>query len=465
MKNLFIVACCFFAGNSLYSQTKTTSAFEPTYWGVVLEHPNMDKVKVKNDIVYTENEKKKLHIDIYSLGDNSLTRKPAIIFLNAIGETDGQPKVKSWAIYRTWPRLMAAYGYIGISMETDGNRVQECFDELFHFISKEGGKYGIDENRIGVYAASANTTQSGNYLMKENIHPGIKAAVLYYGNMPSVPLRKNLPVLFVVAEGDVSATNYQHIWGEVLKNKAPWTIKMASALPHGFDAFSDNDEARIVVKETISFWKNHLDPVVKPSWKKSVEREIVETQYWQNYPRLLEMMRQWKQNRAGTSDPAAERLYANALMNTGNFAEAETIFKRWIENDLSGNTFLLRDMVIIYYGLGKKQEAEYYLDRLMRTSSQQRNQLLGIAGRLYQLRLYASAAEFYDKANRIEGTGRDYYNAACCFALANNKEKSFENLVMAIEYGFVSKQQYESDADLELLRSDGRWNEILKKLK
>jgi tetratricopeptide (TPR) repeat protein len=465
MKRLFVITAIAFTLYSVQAQTRSISALDPTYWGVVLEHPGMNKVKLTKDVVYREHDKKKRHLDIYTMEEGQGTKKPVIIFLNGIGDREGQPTMKSWAIYQSWPRLMAAYGYVGVSMETDGNKVQDCFDDLFRFISKEGSKYGMDENRIGVYAASANTTQSGNYLMKATIHPGIKAAVLYYGNMPTVPLRKDLPVLFVVAEGDVRGNSYQHIWNEVLKNKAPWTIKMASGLPHGFDAFSDTDEARIVVKETISFWKNHLDPVVKPGWKKSVEREIVETQYWQNYPRLLEMMRQWKQNHAGASDPAADRLYANALMNTGNFDEAEKIYRGWVEQDTTGNPVLLRNLAIIYYGLRKKQEAEYLLKKLTDSNLEGRNQLMVTASRLYQLQLYADAGDVYEKANSMESIARDYYNAGCCFSLAGNSSKAFENLLKAAELGFNSKQQYEADKDLENIRNDHRWKDLLSKLK
>jgi hypothetical protein len=465
MKRLIIAAAFALTLYSTQAQTRAVSPLDPTYWGVVLELPGMKKVRLIKDVVYRVQDKKKWHLDIYEREENRGTKKPVIVFLNGIGDREGQPTMKSWAIYQSWPKLMAASGYVGISMAADGNRIQDCFDDLFRFISSEGSKYGIDENRIGVYAASANTTHSGNYLMKANHHPGIKAAVLYYGNMPTVPLRKDLPVLFVVAEGDVRGNNYQHVWNEVLKNKAPWTIKMASGLPHGFDAFSDNDEARIVVKETISFWKNHLDPVAKPGWKKSVEREMVETQYWQNYPRLLEMMRQWKQDHAGTSDPAADRLYANALMNTRNFAEAEKIYRGWVEQDTTGNPALLRNLAIIYYGLGKKQEAEDFLKKLTESNLEGRNQLIVTASRLYQLQLYADAGDVYEKANGMENVARDYYNAGCCYSLAGNPSKALENLLKAAELGFNAKQQYETDKDLDNIRNDHRWKDVLSKLR
>ena len=97
----------------------------------------MKKVVVKKDITYLKDEKGSLNIDIYSPPNlKSNETRPAIIFLNAIGENAGQRKVKSWGIYTTWPQLMAAQGYIGISMEADGGRIQQSIQELFKFIAE-----------------------------------------------------------------------------------------------------------------------------------------------------------------------------------------------------------------------------------------------------------------------------------------------------------------------------------------
>ncbi|MBK8424679.1 MAG: hypothetical protein IPL27_01300 [Lewinellaceae bacterium] len=67
----------------------------------------------------------------------------------------------------------------------------------------------------------------------------------------------------VVAESDAGPGVYDQLWKEVLVNHAPWTIKMASNLPHAFDAFSDNDESRRVILETISFWKTTSTPFLR----------------------------------------------------------------------------------------------------------------------------------------------------------------------------------------------------------
>jgi hypothetical protein len=109
--------------------------------------------------------------------------------------------------------------------------------------------------------------------MSDHAYPGIRAAVLYYGFSAGGPFRKDHPLFFVVTEGDARRNNFGFLWNEVLKNNAPWTIKMGTGVPHAFDAYTDNDDARKIIKETISFWKNQLHPVQEPMFPHSRMRD------------------------------------------------------------------------------------------------------------------------------------------------------------------------------------------------
>ena len=173
-----------------YAQNNNRDAsLDPLSYGVVMDDPAMKNVIVKRDIIYLEDKKGSLNLDMYlppQLKPNE--KRPAIIFLNAIGENPGQRKVKTWGIYSTWPKLMAAKGYIGISMETDASRIQESIHGLFNFLAKNGSTYNINRDKLGVYAASANVTQSVNYLMSDKAYRGIRAAVFYYGDAPAALL-------------------------------------------------------------------------------------------------------------------------------------------------------------------------------------------------------------------------------------------------------------------------------------
>ncbi|MDI1243408.1 MAG: hypothetical protein PSX80_15960, partial [bacterium] len=110
--------------------------------------------------------------------------------LNAIGDSAAVGKVKEWGIYSSWPRLIAAHGMIGISMDADGTRIQESLKGIFAFLEREGASHGVDASRLGVYAASANTTQSIVYLMGDGAAKGIKAAGLYSGATPTAETQR-----------------------------------------------------------------------------------------------------------------------------------------------------------------------------------------------------------------------------------------------------------------------------------
>ncbi len=173
----------------------TVSPFNSDYWGVVLDHPEMKNVKVKPDVPFLEDGKGTLKMDIYFPPDiRENEKRPAVIFLNAMGDSPGQPTAKSRRIYRTWPQLVAAYGMVGISMESDRERNQESIQALFKFLKENGAAVHVDADRLGVYAASAHVPPSATYLMGDKAFPGIKAAVLYYGATPAGPYRKDLPV-------------------------------------------------------------------------------------------------------------------------------------------------------------------------------------------------------------------------------------------------------------------------------
>ena len=448
---------------SAYTQEQPLSIFDGRTWGLVLQHPDMKMVEVKSNVTYLSDSKGTLKLDLYvPPGTKATDRLPAIVFLNAIGETNEQMKVKDWGIYSTWPRLIAAYGYVGISMECDGNRVIESIKGVFSFIEKEGAKYNVDASRLGVYAASANVTQSVNYLMSAEASPGIKAAVLYYGRQPQGPYRKDLPVLFVVPEGDVRG-GYTTFWNEVLKNNAPWRLHMATGLIHAFDAFNDNDNARMVIKETISFWKNHLDIIPPHSWPNSEGREVLAAQYGGETEKAATLLKGWVNDHP--DDARALAQYGASLQRLKQFDEAEQALKKSISIDPT-NVHAQSDLVIVLYAKGRDEEAERLVADATKAGKLNGNSYANIGFSLFVINNHKVGVKYFEKAIAA-GTPRsfDYYNLGCGYAILGEKEKSFVALEKAVSMGYNSKDQYVNDPDLNSLHSDKRYEQLVAKLK
>jgi tetratricopeptide (TPR) repeat protein len=356
---------------------------------------------------------------------------------------------------------MAANGYIGISMEADGSRIQESIKGVFDFIAEKGKLYNIDTGKLGVYAASANVTQSVTYLMKESAYPGIKAAALYYGGAPEGPFRKDLPVLFIISESDVQRSGYQNLWNEVLKNNAPWTIKMGTGMPHAFDAYLDNDEARKIIKETISFLKNHLDPVPQPSWPPSNAREIFLLLH-SNPAKAATLLKPWTIKYP--TDKMTLSFYASALRQTKQYDEAEAQYKK-ILSLASGDIETIVALASLNYTQNKIEEAEKYVSIAVNSGKMNRTSYSQLAFSLLVDGKDKEAAKYYEQAIAIEPRSNDVYNLACAYAKMNEKDKALEALERSVKMGYGTRQFFENDADLNPIKTDERFKKIVENMK
>lgn len=450
-----------------------TSELSPTRWGVVLDSPETKAVVVKKDVTYFRDERSTLGIDLYSPpGMKAGEKRPAVIFFNAIGDSPAGGKVKDWGIYSSWPRLVAAHGMIGISMDADGSRIQDSLRGIFAFLEKEGPAHGIDPARLGVYAASANTTQSIVYLMSDGAAKGIKAAALYYGATPTAEtrLRKDLPVLFILAEGDAQGGMGQAsmgLWQRVAQERAPWTLMFAADLLHAFDAFQDNDTSRRVVMQTIDFWRTHLQPVPQPSWERSLAREIVAQTYGSDFQKTADLLSAYIANHP--NDAQAHVMRGRALSSLRKYDEAAAAFE--------SAQRIAPEHAAIPAGLGQVRFAQRrYADAVPLLSKAIdngfRNSLVygQLAFSQMNLNLNEESIRNYEKAFEAgipagaSTRGVAYYNMACAYARLKNADKAFEMLNKSVDEGFGTRAAYEADEDLKELRGDPRFATLLGRL-
>lgn len=461
---IFTFSLCVFAQNN-----QPQSPLDGRLYGVVYDVPATKDVTVKENVPYLGD----LKIDIYSPpGAKTGEKRPAVIFLNAIGDAPGQAKVKSWGIYRSFPRLVAAHGMVGISMEADGARIQESLRALFDFLEKDGARHGIDGSRLGVYAASANTTQAIVYLMSDAASKGIRAAALFYGATPApeTRIRKDLPVLFILAEGDLAGGFGQQavpLWQRVTTERVPWTLLFASNLPHAFDAFADTDESRRIIQQAIAFWKSNLEPVPQPSEKPSPARAVVAATYSNNPQKAADALTGWIAE--NPRDVVAYQQLGRALSQLRRFGEADTAYQKALE--LGGTD------AGIYLGLGqlragqnRYEEASQFLTKAIDGGARNSFVYGQLAFAQLNLNRNEDALKTYEKAFEAgippgaNTRGVAFYNMACAYVRLKQTDKAFEMLGKAIDEGFKNRQTFETDTDLVPLRADARFQELLKRL-
>lgn len=87
------------------------------------------------------------------------------------------------------------------------------------------------------------------------------------------------------------------------------------------------------------------------------------------------------------------------------------------------------------------------------------------AWQLYQSKKYQEAAEMYEKALKIgEGAIEYYYSAACCWALAGDKDKALKNLSKAIDAGWLDADWIQEDSDLTILHNDEQFEALIARV-
>lgn len=87
------------------------------------------------------------------------------------------------------------------------------------------------------------------------------------------------------------------------------------------------------------------------------------------------------------------------------------------------------------------------------------------ADSLYRVKDFENSAKYYEKAFEIQiGNSSDYYNAACSWALAGNKEKAFKNLNLAVDKGWLYLDHTQKDSDLVSLHNEKEWKSTIAKL-
>jgi hypothetical protein len=81
------------------------------------------------------------------------------------------------------------------------------------------------------------------------------------------------------------------------------------------------------------------------------------------------------------------------------------------------------------------------------------------ANEAYDAKTYAQCATLFTQAAGADGrhAGDDEYGAACCHALAGERDQAFADLDAALAHGYRDAAQLEKDDDLAPLRDDPRW--------
>jgi dienelactone hydrolase len=256
---------------------------------VAFKVPGMEDVIVKKNISYMSSGDSALKMDIYYPPKFDFKSKiPAVVIIYGYSNkaqiklTGNQ--LRKWSWYISFCKIIAASGMAAIAYET----VDPVTDlvALAEYIKSNSDKLQIDVNRIGAYSCSANTPTAMAYILNTS-NSFFKCAVNYYGliltenykyqskidtlsmqmgfSTPKIPepasWKKDVPILIVTAGKDyvpyINPSNVDFVAKAIAQN-LPVTLINYPAGQHGFDALDNNETTRLIIENTLEFWKFHL---------------------------------------------------------------------------------------------------------------------------------------------------------------------------------------------------------------
>ncbi|HSB10098.1 MAG TPA: hypothetical protein VLM38_11485 [Blastocatellia bacterium] len=231
----------------------------PTQQTVVYRLANSEKVLVRKDVTYKTIGDLELKLDAYYPAEMKKDeRLPLVIFINGVGNRDNFPKVRNWGQYTNWGRLVGASGFAAINYDSRLAEAEADTSSLVEYVRASAAKLNVDENKILIWACSANGRVGTKIVMEER--PYISAAVFYYAVCNAPPLLREVPLFIARAGLDNPSLN------QALDGFAQAAIAQGLSVSfvnypdghHAFDLLDDTDQSREIIKQTIEFMKFHL---------------------------------------------------------------------------------------------------------------------------------------------------------------------------------------------------------------
>jgi acetyl esterase/lipase len=266
--------------NRLYEERVVYSVFD------------MDKVGVREDLVYRTLEDQELKLDIYYPRDfRPGGLLPAAILVHGEWPPHIIRHSKDLGVYVTWGQLIASSGVIAVNFNHRATermtKIREAASDvanLVGFVRFKGEELGIDPSRLCIWAFSAGMPLGMWAALRDN-PDYVRAIVAYYGVMDLRQTRDMLPE--DVAEEDVrdfSAQYYLEQYGNEIaptliakagrdnqhlnatidsfveaaqRLNAPLELLVHPEGRHGFDVLNDDDRSREIIQRTLEFVRDN----------------------------------------------------------------------------------------------------------------------------------------------------------------------------------------------------------------
>jgi acetyl esterase/lipase len=261
---------------------------------IVYSVPGMDKAEVRTNIVYKKDGTNEMKLDVYMPPNLAADeRRPVIFFIHGgpLG-ANPSPGAKEWPFYKSYGRLLAASGFVGVALDhryVSGSPkdMETSFSDVeaaIQFIRSNAAANHVDPERVALWAFSG----GGPHLsigLRGNT-PYIRCLLSFYGilevnnsssgssNAPQSmeefsPVaylqkpQKNLPSVLIARAGldrvaglnagtDLFVSKMLALGGDINLLVHPFGR-------HGFDGADDDDQSRDIIAAAIDFLKGRMN--------------------------------------------------------------------------------------------------------------------------------------------------------------------------------------------------------------
>lgn len=257
---------------------------------VVYRVPGMDKVIVKSDFKYTTANDPNLLMDVYvPPGLAKGERRPAVIFIH--GGAGAFLKPKDWGVYKSWGRLIAASGMIGVTFTHRLGYPKPLLAEAasdvtaaINYIRANADSLNIDKDRLCLAAYSAGGPMLSMAMRDKPDY--VRCLVAFYAfldiqqseshrtNETPEMVKQFSPITYLASDAGKLAPMFIARAGldevptmndsidrfirEAISKNASIIVANHPQGVHGFDNQTDDDRSREIIRSAIDFMKIHL---------------------------------------------------------------------------------------------------------------------------------------------------------------------------------------------------------------
>jgi len=255
---------------------------------VVYSIPRADAVTVRRDLPYRGTGPGSPTLDVYYPPAAAVgNRLPAVLLVYGYPDAGARNvfgrSFKEMGSTVSWARLIAASGMVAIAY-SNRDPVEDV-QAVIEYIRENSSSLGIDDVRLGLWAASGNVPLA-LWLLMQRERPAIRCAAPCYGLMldlhgatPVVDaqrafgfanpcagksvddVRDDVPLLVVRAGRDqfagINDSIDSFVW-DAVRRDLPVTMINHAGAPHAFDLFHDSEASREIIRQILRFMEFHL---------------------------------------------------------------------------------------------------------------------------------------------------------------------------------------------------------------